>query len=144
MSTQSLRDLLFRPHNNVALNNFVMYGFCCDCYCRFAFLSTVRHFFWRNGHDVNADLGSFAVQMTLQGLQEQFSQAVAIMKWLSDCARLVALQNQSVKWHTPLGLPVVQPYREWVGFSSPVQACMLQQNQCIVCSSNSRYLLLEV
>ena len=29
----------------------------------------------------------------------------------SECARLIAKEGHSVMWHTPLGLPVVQPYR---------------------------------
>lgn len=29
----------------------------------------------------------------------------------SECARLIAKEGHSVEWHTPLGLPVVQPYR---------------------------------
>ncbi|KAK7232724.1 DNA-dependent RNA polymerase [Aureococcus anophagefferens] len=34
------------------------------------------------------------------------------MGWLAQCARLlVSLHGQPVSWITPLGLPVVQPYR---------------------------------
>ena len=40
-----------------------------------------------------------------------FSSARSIMKWLADCAALVGKQEQPVQWVTPLGLPVVQPYR---------------------------------
>ena len=29
----------------------------------------------------------------------------------SDCARLIAKEGYGVSWTTPLGLPVVQPYR---------------------------------
>lgn len=29
----------------------------------------------------------------------------------SECARLIAKEGHCVMWHTPLGLPVVQPYR---------------------------------
>ena len=29
----------------------------------------------------------------------------------SECARLIAKEGHGVMWHTPLGLPVVQPYR---------------------------------
>ena len=33
------------------------------------------------------------------------------MEWLAECARLVAKEGQPVSWVTPLGLPVIQPYR---------------------------------
>lgn len=59
-------------------------------------------------------------QMTMQGLTQKFSQAMAIMKWLSECAKTIAAEEQSVTWHTPLGLPVMQPYRNWVSIHSLV------------------------
>ena len=40
-----------------------------------------------------------------------FSSAKDIMKWLSDCASAIAGQDKSVHWVTPLGLPIIQPYR---------------------------------
>lgn len=40
-----------------------------------------------------------------------FSGAKAIMDWLGNCATLVASEEQTMSWVTPLGLPVVQPYR---------------------------------
>jgi len=39
-----------------------------------------------------------------------FFAARRIMKWLGDCARIVAKQKEPVAWVTPLGLPIVQPY----------------------------------
>lgn len=34
-----------------------------------------------------------------------------MQKWLTDCATgIVKSRNMSVKWVTPLGLPVIQPY----------------------------------
>lgn len=50
-------------------------------------------------------------QRTLEGLSDMFRSARSIMKWLGDCAALVGKQEQPVQWVTPLGLPVVQPYR---------------------------------
>lgn len=32
------------------------------------------------------------------------------MGWLGDCAKVIASEDQPVRWTTPLGLPVVQPY----------------------------------
>ena len=56
----------------------------------------------------------FAVQVTLAGLHETFSDAKDIMKWLGTCAKVIASRNEAVQWSTPLGLPVVQPYRQMV------------------------------
>ncbi|KDD74577.1 DNA-dependent RNA polymerase [Helicosporidium sp. ATCC 50920] len=54
----------------------------------------------------------YAAKATLDSLHEMFSSAKHIMHWLSDCARVVARAGQSVSWVTPLGLPIVQPYRK--------------------------------
>lgn len=51
------------------------------------------------------------VQLALDGLSEMFSGAHDIMWWLADCAARIAKTNEAVGWVTPLGLPVVQPYR---------------------------------
>ncbi|KAG0467557.1 hypothetical protein HPP92_019137 [Vanilla planifolia] len=53
----------------------------------------------------------YAARITLTALEEMFQAARAIMNWLGDCAKLIASENQPVRWTTPLGLPVVQPYR---------------------------------
>lgn len=39
-----------------------------------------------------------------------FEAARSIMNWLGECAKIIASENQAVRWTTPLGLPVVQPY----------------------------------
>lgn len=48
---------------------------------------------------------------TFSSIKEMFSGAREIMTWLSDCATLIAKQGKPVTWVTPMGLPVVQPYR---------------------------------
>ncbi|CAL5328280.1 unnamed protein product [Camellia sinensis] len=48
--------------------------------------------------------------VTMSALGEIFEAARAIMGWLGDCAKIIASENQPVRWTTPLGLPVVQPY----------------------------------
>ncbi|KAK9067152.1 hypothetical protein SSX86_014477 [Deinandra increscens subsp. villosa] len=53
----------------------------------------------------------YAAKVTLAALGEMFEGARNIMNWLGDCAKLIASENQPVRWTTPLGLPVVQPYR---------------------------------
>lgn len=41
-----------------------------------------------------------------------FASADKIMKWLGDMATLIAKERQVMAWITPLGLPVMQPYRK--------------------------------
>eukprot|EP00898_Chlorokybus_atmophyticus_P007535 jgi/Chlat1/7783/Chrsp66S09167 len=53
----------------------------------------------------------YMARETLDGLGDLFTSAKTIMEWLSKCARLIALNKRAVTWETPLGLPVVQPYR---------------------------------
>ncbi|CAI9109927.1 OLC1v1009869C1 [Oldenlandia corymbosa var. corymbosa] len=54
----------------------------------------------------------YAAKTTLTALGEMFEAARSIMGWLGDCAKVIASENHSVKWTTPLGLPVVQPYHK--------------------------------
>ncbi|KAM7520608.1 hypothetical protein LguiB_019570 [Lonicera macranthoides] len=54
----------------------------------------------------------YAAKTTLTALGEMFKAARSIMSWLGDCAKIIASENQPVQWTTPLGLPVVQPYRK--------------------------------
>ncbi|MCO5591279.1 hypothetical protein L7F22_045260 [Adiantum nelumboides] len=58
------------------------------------------------------NLSCYAAKTTLDALGEMFTAARIIMGWLGDCAKIIASQNCSVKWVTPMGLPVVQPYRK--------------------------------
>lgn len=53
----------------------------------------------------------YAARITLDSLHAMFSSAKLIMNWLTECAHLVASNGKPVSWTTPLGLPVVQPYR---------------------------------
>eukprot|EP00873_Tetraselmis_striata_P001229 jgi/Tetstr1/421493/TSEL_012441.t1 len=53
----------------------------------------------------------YGARMTMDKLHEMFQSAKYIMNWLADCARAVAASKQPVAWTTPMGLPVVQPYR---------------------------------
>lgn len=53
----------------------------------------------------------YVARVSLDCLHEMFHSAKHIMQWLSECARLVAREGRSMRWTTPMGLPVVQPYR---------------------------------
>ncbi|GAB2280148.1 DNA-directed RNA polymerase 1B, mitochondrial [Dionaea muscipula] len=54
----------------------------------------------------------YVARITLTALGEMFEAARGIMSWLGECAKVIATQNHPVQWTTPLGLPVVQPYRK--------------------------------
>ncbi|XP_043721736.1 DNA-directed RNA polymerase 2, chloroplastic/mitochondrial-like [Telopea speciosissima] len=54
----------------------------------------------------------YAAKTTLTALGEMFQAARSIMSWLGECAKVIVSENQPVRWTTPLGLPVVQPYRK--------------------------------
>ncbi|CAM8999602.1 unnamed protein product [Rhodiola kirilowii] len=54
----------------------------------------------------------YAAKTIMIALGEMFVSARSIMSWLGDCAKIIATENYPVSWVTPLGLPVVQPYRE--------------------------------
>ncbi len=47
----------------------------------------------------------------MEAIKNLFSGAHAIKTWLLQCAKLIALSNNPVSWITPMGLPVIQPYR---------------------------------
>ncbi|CAA0823336.1 DNA-directed RNA polymerase 2-chloroplastic/mitochondrial [Striga hermonthica] len=54
----------------------------------------------------------YAAKVTLAALEQMFEAARGMMGWLGDCAKIIAMENEPVRWTTPLGLPVVQPYRK--------------------------------
>ncbi|KAK4409797.1 DNA-directed RNA polymerase 2, chloroplastic/mitochondrial [Sesamum angolense] len=54
----------------------------------------------------------YAAKITLTALGQMFEAARSIMTWLGECAKIIASENEPVRWTTPLGLPVVQPYRK--------------------------------
>jgi DNA-directed RNA polymerase len=52
----------------------------------------------------------YLADQTLDAIGEMFVSARAIMGWLADCARVVASAEAPVRWSSPLGLPIMQPY----------------------------------
>ena len=48
---------------------------------------------------------------TLDALSNLFVNARHVMAWLAECAKVVVSRGRAVEWTTPMGLPVVQPYR---------------------------------
>jgi len=57
--------------------------------------------------------GMYLAKLTMDTIQGEFVSAKEIMAWLQHLARVASSENgQLVSWVTPLGLPVVQPYRK--------------------------------
>lgn len=54
---------------------------------------------------------AYLARVTLGSLGQMFAAADAIKEWLGDAAAATARAGQPMAWVTPLGLPVVQPYR---------------------------------
>jgi len=54
-------------------------------------------------------------KLTYDGIGTVCGKAADIFNWLETCARIMCKEepNKSIRWVTPLGLPVVQPYRNW-------------------------------
>jgi DNA-directed RNA polymerase len=53
----------------------------------------------------------YLARVTIEELNSMFKEARDIMKWLGECAYQIAVHGQPMAWLTPLGLPVIQPYR---------------------------------
>lgn len=66
----------------------------------------------------------YLAKITLDSLSDLFSSAREIMTWLSNSADLMAMCQQPMSWLTPMGLPVVQPYRNETLLK--VKTCMQQ------------------
>ncbi|MCO5571198.1 hypothetical protein L7F22_024932 [Adiantum nelumboides] len=75
-------------------------------------------------------LSSYAAKVTLGAIGEIFKEAKGIMSWLAECAKLIASKNEAVKWCSPLGLPIVQPYRRpgWKQVRTSLQTFTLRND----------------
>lgn len=60
----------------------------------------------------------------MEVMGELFSGARQTMNWLTSCARLISQQGQPVAWVSPIGVPVIQPYRR----SKPFRVVTLLQS----------------
>lgn len=57
------------------------------------------------------EAAGYLARLTLTSVGDIFVGARRTMDWLTASARIVAGTGRAVRWVTPLGLPVVQPYR---------------------------------
>ena len=55
---------------------------------------------------------SYLARLTIDVMGHQFVGARSTMNWLTSCARLIAKQGNPVAWISPIGIPVIQPYRQ--------------------------------
>uniref|UniRef100_A0A0D9WSQ2 DNA-directed RNA polymerase n=1 Tax=Leersia perrieri TaxID=77586 RepID=A0A0D9WSQ2_9ORYZ len=67
------------------------------------------------------EVSCYATRVTLDALGQMFQSARGIMAWLGDCAKMIASENQPVKWTSPVGLPVVQPYKKYKNYMIALQ-----------------------
>ena len=54
---------------------------------------------------------SYVAKKTFEALGELFANANEIKSWLGNAAQTIAKAGHPVQWTSPLGLPIVQPYR---------------------------------
>ena len=62
-------------------------------------------------YDFQYKLSVYLAKVTLDSIGELFSNAKGIMTWLADVADVVAAEDEPMSWISPLGLPIIQPYR---------------------------------
>uniref|UniRef100_A0A0A0MUC6 DNA-directed RNA polymerase n=1 Tax=Papio anubis TaxID=9555 RepID=A0A0A0MUC6_PAPAN len=65
-----------------------------------------QEFVWEASH--------YLVRQVFKTLQEMFAGTRAIQHWLTESARLISHMGSVVEWVTPLGIPIIQPYRQEV------------------------------
>jgi DNA-directed RNA polymerase len=64
----------------------------------------------------------YVAALTLDSIGTVFNEAQSIMDWLAAMAAEIGNQGEAVQWMTPIGFPVIQPYRKYT--SKQMQTCM--------------------
>eukprot|EP00949_MAST-11_sp_MAST-11-sp1_P003075 g3075.t1 len=54
---------------------------------------------------------NYLARKTVQGIGKAFKSANDIMTWLAEIALIISRYGEPVMWTTPLGMPILQPYR---------------------------------
>jgi DNA-directed RNA polymerase, mitochondrial len=62
--------------------------------------------------DENYAASIYVARLTLEAISNLFTGAHNIKQWFRKCASIVSKTGNPVGWITPLGLPVVEPYRK--------------------------------
>jgi DNA-directed RNA polymerase len=55
---------------------------------------------------------AYLAKLTLDSIGDVFTVGKQIMTWLKMCSMQLSLRGHPTSWITPLGLPIVQPYRK--------------------------------
>ncbi|KAL3811264.1 hypothetical protein ACHAXA_003363 [Cyclostephanos tholiformis] len=76
----------------------------------------------------------YLASLTMEVMGQQFKGARQTMNWLTECARLIAAQGQPVAFVSPIGVPVVQPYRQRRAFAvvTLLQSIMLTNDSDVL------------
>jgi len=63
-------------------------------------------------------------ELVLDAVGDTFPKAKEIMTWIETCTRMMCKHNpgRAIQWTTPLGFPVIQPYRSMKKFQ--IRTCM--------------------
>jgi len=64
-----------------------------------------------NKDEKQREASIYLAKLTISSIADLFNNAKEVMNWLATCASLVSKLGQPVCWITPLGLPIIQPYR---------------------------------
>lgn len=54
----------------------------------------------------------YLANVTMEVMGDLFQGARGTMNWLTTCARMISHHGYPLAWMTPIGLPVLQPYRQ--------------------------------
>ncbi|MEW5305130.1 MAG: hypothetical protein WDW36_007691 [Sanguina aurantia] len=57
-------------------------------------------------------MSNYLTPIVITKMGDVFSSGRDIMRWLAECARVVASLGKTVQWKSPLGFPIEQPYRK--------------------------------
>ena len=82
--------------------------------------------------------GYYLAKVVMEAMGQVFTGGKAIMKWLGDCAGKMAKKQEPISWITPLGLPIIQPYR------SEKSHTVITQNHSLLLTTTNDALPLSV
>eukprot|EP00958_Prasinococcus_capsulatus_P004595 scaffold422_cov399-Prasinococcus_capsulatus_cf.AAC.12 len=97
---------------------------------------------WSEGdRDLQYNASAYVARRCLESMNTMFSDAKDVMRWLTDCAQLVARTNQPVKWITPLGLPVLQPYanKQFSQVKTSLQSLWVMSHDQTIANNVNKY-----
>ena len=93
-----------------------------DCRSRCVFLSSLALRFLLQQGESDAELydaAGYLATLTLGAVGQLFAGADRVKEWLRHLAQTVAGTGHPISWVTPVGLPIVQPYRRTGRFLVP-------------------------